>query len=104
RHQIFTNNLPGVAFQYVIRPDGKNALRFVSFGAKEIWGFSAEESERDNQLIWNQIKAGGDFESIKSSIDDSIQNSSKWQGSWRYLKPSGEVRIHTGHGFPEFLA
>jgi PAS domain S-box-containing protein len=103
RHQIFTSNLPGVVFQYVIKPDGKNELRFVSNGAKEIWGFSAEESERDNQLIWNQIQAGGDLEAVQASIADSMQNSSKWQASWRYLKPTGELRIHSSQGIPEFL-
>lgn len=103
RLKSLANNLPGVVFQYVIHPDGTDSMRYVSKGAKEIWGYSSELAMSNNNLVWDQIKAGGDIKEVQNSIAESIQNRSKWTSKWRYILPSGELRIHTGQGSPEFL-
>jgi hypothetical protein len=43
RLQSLADNLPGVVFQYLIYTDGTDNLKYVTKGAKEVWGFSAEE-------------------------------------------------------------
>lgn len=104
RLQSFADNLPGVAFQYIVYPDGKNALKFVTKGAEKIWGYSAEEVMNDSNLVWDQIKLGGDFESVKNSIDKSIKNNTNWVARWRHIMPNGEIRINAGFGgSPVFL-
>lgn len=103
RLQSLADNLPGVVFRYVISPEGKDELKYVSKGSGVIWGFSAEECIQDNSLVWNGIKAGGDFDEIKASISESVKNRTKWTAKWRYRMPNGELKFHIGHGSPEYL-
>ncbi|WP_035456562.1 PAS domain S-box protein [Algoriphagus terrigena] len=103
RLRSLADNLPGIVFKYIIHPDGTDRIKYVSRGAKEIWGYSAEESIGYNNLIWDGIKSGGDFEVVRASIDGSIKNKSKWIARWRYIMPSGELRFHQGYGTPEYL-
>jgi len=103
RLQSLADNLPGVVFRYKTNPDGTDSMRYVSRGAKEIWGFAAEQTIQDNNLIWDGIKAGGDFEEVRASIVGSIKNKTKWTVRWRYIMPSGKLRYHQGYGTPEYL-
>ncbi|MCH7396720.1 PAS domain S-box protein [Belliella sp. DSM 107340] len=104
RFQSFADNLPGVAFQYYLYPDGSEALRYMTRGAKKIYGFSAEVVMQDPSLIWNQIQLGGDLQAVKDSIADAIESKSLWSAQWHYLMPKNELRIHYGYGLPQFLA
>ena len=97
-------NLPGVVFQYLIYPDSTDALQAVTAGSQQIWGFAAEDVEENNQLVWDQIRAGGDFGIIKMSISQSIETKTKWSAQWKYVMPNGEIKMHLGYGSPNFLA
>ncbi|WP_163381276.1 PAS domain S-box protein [Cyclobacterium sp. SYSU L10401] len=104
RLQSLADNLPGVVFQYHLYPDGKDALKYVTKGALQVWGFAADAVIENNELVWNQIKAGGEFEAVRESIMASIQTKSKWTARWKYVLPNSEVRTHLGTGTPHFLA
>ncbi|GGG91802.1 hypothetical protein GCM10011416_05640 [Polaribacter pacificus] len=104
RLQSLANNLPGVVFQYLIYPDGTDVLKSVSAGSKKVWGFSANEVMKDNQLVWNNIKLGGNFEKVQQSITESIASKSKWSYRFKYVMPNGELKIHLGNGTPTYLA
>ncbi|HSI68726.1 MAG TPA: PAS domain-containing protein [Gillisia sp.] len=104
RLQSLADNLPGVVFQYLIYPDGTDALKFVTKGSKEVWGFASEEVLQNNNLVWDQIIAGGDIATVQDSISKSIKFRNKWKGQWKYILPSGEIRTHLGFGSPNFLA
>jgi PAS domain S-box-containing protein len=104
RLHSLANNLPGVVFQYLIYPDGKDALQYVTKGAKQIWGFEAEEIIENNQLVWDKIKAGGEIEIVNQSIVESIESKTEWTARWKYLMPNGEIKTHLGYGSPNFLA
>ncbi|MGV3611964.1 MAG: PAS domain S-box protein [Fluviicola sp.] len=101
--QSFASNLPGVALQYHMYPDGTGNITYATNGAKYIWGFSAEEVIQNDQLIWDCIKAGGDFEEVNVSIINSIENKTKWTSKFRYVMPSGEIRVYFASGTPNFL-
>lgn len=104
RLQSLADNLPGVAFQYIIHPDGKDELKYVTKQALQIWGISADEAVRDNQLVWDQIKQGGDFDKVQRSIQESVASKSHWNQKWNYVMPGGEIRTHIGYGSPKYLA
>ena len=97
------DNLPGVVYQYVINPDGTDALRYVTGEVKQIWGFTAKEVTEDITLIWNQLILGGDFEEVQKSIQASIETKSRWTVRFKYVLPNGELRIHLGNGSPIFF-
>ncbi|MEO5889954.1 MAG: PAS domain S-box protein, partial [Ferruginibacter sp.] len=103
RLHSLANNLPGVVFQYLIYPDGKDALQCVTKGARQIWGFEAEEINENNQLVWEQIIAGGEIEIVTKSIAESVASKTKWTARWKYVMPNGEIKTHLGYGSPSFL-
>jgi len=104
RLKSISDDLPGVSFQYVISPDGTDSLQGVSKAAYDVWNVSNEDCEQNNELVWDQIKKGGDFEAVQQSIQESIQKNTKWNFQWRNVLPNGEVRWHEGYGTPNILA
>lgn len=104
RLQAISNNLPGVVYQYLIHPDGTDEMRYISGAVEQVWGFTAEQVVADLNIVWDQIKAGGDFEESKASIAKAIETKSKWTTTIQYMKPDGELRTHLGNGMPSFLS
>ncbi len=104
RLQSITDDLPGVAFQYYLYPNGKDQMFTVSKAANKIWKLSPQECEQDINLIWDQIKRGGNFEEVLQSIRYAQENLSQWNAEWRNILPDGEVRWHKGFGTPYRLA
>jgi PAS domain S-box-containing protein len=104
RLHSLANNLPGVVYQYLIYPDGTKRFKYVTKGSEQIWGFSAEEVLLNNELVWDRIAAGGDLEKIIASISNSIELKNRWEIRFKYVMPSGEVRMYLGTGTPIFLA
>jgi len=98
------DNLPGVVYQYVVNPDGTDSVQYVTKGSKQVWGFTAEEVINDNQLVWNNIIAGGEIDKVKRSIAQSIASKTKWTSRWKYVMPNGKIKTHLGYGSPNFLA
>lgn len=97
-------NLPGIIYQYIIHPDGTDSIQHILGAIEQVWGFTANEVEGNLNLVWDQIKAGGDFELVKKSILKSIENKSRWNCRLKYVLPSGEIRTQLGVGTPTFLA
>ena len=104
RLQSLADNLPGIIYQYAMYPDGTDALLHVSGDVEKIWGFTANQVLENTDLLWNQIKLGGDFEQVQASIQKSIQTKSKWIDSYKYVFPTGKVCNLLSFGSPSFLA
>lgn len=104
RLQSLANNLPGVVFQYIIYPDGTDALKYVTKGANEIWEYSPEEVMANIDLVWNQTRAGGNFEEVQQNIKESVKTKNKWISRYKSVAPSGKIRTLLGTGTPDFLA
>ncbi len=102
RLQAIADDLPGVTFQYYLYPDGTDRLLTVSQGSKRIWGLSPHQCEENINLVWDQIKKGGDFEQVVQDISHSIKTKTKWHSKWRNILPDGKVRWHEGFGTPYF--
>ncbi|MDN3688918.1 PAS domain S-box protein [Cyclobacterium jeungdonense] len=100
RLQSITNDLPGVIFQYYFYPDGTDKLVSVSEGSRKIWGLSPQECESNHQLVWDQIRKGGDFQEVMQGIQNSLETHSHWHDQWRSVLPDGGVRWHEGFGTP----
>ncbi|MBS4040938.1 MAG: PAS domain S-box protein [Flavobacteriales bacterium] len=103
RLKTITDDLPGVTFQYVIRPDGTDLLQSVSKGSKMIWDLSPEECQNDVNQVWDQVRAGGNFSKVVADLQNSITNMNHWHSRWRNILPNGKVRWHEGYGTPNQL-
>ena len=104
RLKSLSDDLPGVTFQYRVSPVGEDSRHFTSNASHKIWGVSPEESERDVEIVWEQIKKGGDFNEVQKSIEQSMTTGEKWHFQWRNMLPSGELRWHEGFGTPNYLS
>lgn len=104
RLQSLANNLPGAVFQHFIYTNGTNALKNVSRGSLQVFGFEPEVVMENNQLVWDRIKIGGDLEKVQKSIQESIESKSKWSCRFNYVMPNGELKILLGSGTPNILA
>lgn len=99
RLQAITNNIPGVVFRYEVDADGNEALHYISEGAEEIWGLSAEEAKRDPNHIWDQFP-DNERQKVQETINESAENLTNWDVEWRYVKPDGTECWHHGIGIP----
>ncbi len=99
-----SNDLPGVTFQYYLYPDGTGKMDSVSQKAYEIYNLSPEQCEENANLIWDQVKKGGDYEALMLDIQKSLKTLTQWNSRWRYVLPNGKIRWHEGYGTPYKLA
>ncbi|MEO6546380.1 MAG: PAS domain S-box protein [Ferruginibacter sp.] len=99
-----SENLPGVVYQYLIHPDGKDSLSYVAGAVEQVWGFTPKEVMEDISLVWNQVKAGGDLEKVTEHTLKSIQTKSKLTIRYKYVLPTGKLRTHLINGTPIFMA
>lgn len=104
RLQSLSDNLPGVVYQYIIHPDGTDSMQFISGMVEKMWGYTTNEVMQNIDLLWGQIKQGGDIEEVKSSIAKSIETKSKWTCRFKIINRTGEIKTHFGSGTPIFLA
>lgn len=101
RLKSVSDNIPGVIFQYVLRPDGTDEFRFVSKGSRLIWGLDPRECMEVPSKVWDQITATGDHTLVRNSILKSANSLDNWSCEWRSLQPEGKIRWHQGIGSPK---
>ncbi|NGP87684.1 sensor histidine kinase [Fodinibius halophilus] len=99
RIQTITNNVPGVVYRYILHPDGTDEFKYISKGAKKIWGYSREKIEANNDLIWNNIHPE-DLAEIEQAIQESAESLTEWNLEGRIIKPDGTTRWHKGTAIP----
>jgi PAS domain S-box-containing protein len=100
RLKSISDNIPGVLFQFIMKPDGTDSVDLVSKGAEEIFGVAAEDWIANPNIIWANIEKGGDLDSVQKTIQKSAEKMEKWEAQWRYIMPDGTVRYHQGFGNP----
>lgn len=95
-----SENLPGVIFQYVRRPDGQDETRNMSQKSMDFWCLTPEQAMAGDGKVWKQIELGGDIGLLKDAIDASARSLEPWNVQWRSLRPDGEMKHHEGFGSP----
>lgn len=74
-------NVPGMVYQFLLRPDGSMGFTFVSEGARAIYGYSPDEIVADFKLVFERIHPD-DIASFSSSVKESAISGSayRWEG------------------------
>jgi PAS domain S-box-containing protein len=84
--------LPGVLYEYVRWPDGRNAFIYLSPNCEEIFGLPAEDAMQDSQLLWDLIHPD---DRIRVAGEDETANRhpiSLFHCEFRLLLPSGKIK------------
>ena len=93
------DSLPGLIMTYVLFPDGKDQVIFISKGVEELYQVTAEEAMRDSTNIWSKIHPD-DLELVQSSTVASAKNLEPWLCEFRAVMQDGSIKWLCGRGTP----
>ncbi len=104
RFARMTANLPGVVFQYLMRPDAKAVYTYVSDGAEETFGLLADAVRADAQALV-RIIVPDDAVSFRATAAESRATLGAWQWEGRIVHArTGAVRWMSAAARPDRLA
>ena len=103
RFQKITSRLPGMVYQFLLRPDGSSCFPFSSPSMRDIYRVSPEAAQVDSAGV---VATGhpDDVARVLESIQVSAQNLTPWQQEYRVKFDDGTVRWLFGNALPERLA
>ncbi len=93
-------NVPGMFYQFVLRPDGSTAFPFVSGGCRRIFGLEPEQLQEDALLLQSIIHPD-DRDSLMQSFAASAASLKPWQWEGRTVHSCGRQIWIQGASMPE---
>jgi diguanylate cyclase (GGDEF)-like protein/PAS domain S-box-containing protein len=99
RLQKIADRVPGVVYEYRMRPDGSSSFPFISDACRHIFRVSPEEVRTDATKVLACIHPD-DLAGVQSSIEQSAQELALWQHEYRVKFDDGAVRWMHGNGLP----
>ena len=100
RFRNIVANVPGAIFRYLLRPDGSDAVLYISAGCYRLWEIEAEEVEESAKILWDMIHPD-DLPAMYASVMESALNLQPWFWKWRIITRSGQVKWLESAGRPE---
>ena len=97
-HQIAAQ-VPGVIYQYQLRPDGTSCLPYASEGIRDVFRLAPEDVRDDAGPIFALLHPA-DYDGSLQAIEDSAQTLRPWRHEFRVRFPDGEVRWLLGNANP----
>jgi diguanylate cyclase (GGDEF)-like protein/PAS domain S-box-containing protein len=99
RFQNMAANVPGALFQYVLYPDGGDAVIYMSGGCYDLWEVEAEQVLNDASILWAMVDPA-DLPPMQASVQASARTLDPWCFQWRITPPSGRVKWLEAAGRP----
>ncbi|MEE4303150.1 MAG: diguanylate cyclase [Wenzhouxiangella sp.] len=99
RFNELSSNVPGVIYQFRLRPDGSSHFPFASNGLREIFGCSPEEVVADSGPAFAAIHPD-DLDEVSRSIERSAEALTTWQMVYRVRHPELGLRWVEGNATP----
>ncbi len=84
RYQNLAENVPGMIYQFVLKPTGESAFLYVSPGCRDIFGKEPEALIHNVEAGWNLTQAE-DLTSLNRSIIESARTLQPWDFIWRIV-------------------
>ncbi|MBD2451443.1 PAS domain S-box protein [Nostoc sp. FACHB-152] len=100
RFQRIATNLPGVMYQYILRPDGSHEFLYFSDRSRELFELESATIQQDANILFNLIHPE-DFSSLQQSIINSAHSLQQWSWEGRLITPSGRLKWMQGISQPE---
>lgn len=93
-------NLPGLIFQFVVRPDSTGYFAYASEGIRDVFGMSPEEVRQDCDGLIERIDPR-DRGRVRKSLTEAGRRLRNWTGEYRVNHPQkGSIWIEA-HATPE---
>ena len=92
-------SLPGAIFRYVLYPDGREDIEYMSPGCEAIWERSWIDVRDDPAALWAMIEPD-DLHIMHGSIELSLRTLDPWMARYHIRTPSGARKCLEGRGMP----
>ncbi len=92
--------VPGVVYQFVMRPDGSSCFSYASEGMHQIYGLSPESVREDASAVFARLHPD-DLDRIGQSIQVSADRLSLWDSEYRVQVPGRPMQWVHGRASPE---
>ena len=100
RLQKIASLVPGVVYQYRLRPDGSSCFPYASEAIKQIYRDTPEEVREDASKVFENLHPD-DYHSVFNSIQTSAKNLTPWQHEYRVKFDDGTIRDLFGNALPQ---
>ena len=97
------DRLPGVVYQYRLKPDGSACFPYASEGIYDIFRVCPADVEHDASIIFSRLHPD-DIDSVVASIQESAKEMSLWRHEYRVRYDDGNVRWLLGNAMPQHEA
>ncbi|MGB6016488.1 MAG: PAS domain-containing protein, partial [Nodosilinea sp.] len=99
RFQRLADNLPGVLYGYLMRPDGSDRFTYISSGFREVYGFEPSGALVDSSVIWSMVHPD-DVGSMQQAVETSRRTLDTWWMQYRVVLSSGQMKWLQGIARP----
>lgn len=93
-------HVPGLLYQYHLRPDGTACYPYASVGIKDLYGVLPEQVRDDADFLF-KIVHPDDRQQLVESIQASARTFSSWHAQYRIIRPDGRTIWVEGVASPE---
>ena len=100
RLQKIASRVPGLVYQYCLRPDGSGCMPYASDAIREMFRVSAEEVREDASKVLSKVHPD-DYAACVASIQKSAEDLSPWQHEFRVKFDDGMVHWRFGNALPQ---
>ncbi len=100
RFQKLATNLPGMLYQFTLRPDGSMSMPYVSSGCYELYEMTPEQIYANSDRMFEAIHPE-DRPLLEKAIADSIATLQPFQWEGRRLMASGKLKWIQAASRPE---
>lgn len=94
---------PGLIFQLMQLPDGRQHFPYVSEAVRELYGVTAEDARDSAQALFAQVEPD-DLQRMSQGMAAAAAAGQHWTGSFRVRRGAAGQRWHEMHGTPRALA
>ena len=100
RFEKMASLLPGVVYQFEVRPDGTMTFPYASAGIERVYGVTPEQARKDGSIVFEAIHPD-DRNHVAQTINVSRSNGESWICEYRVVK-DGVTSWVLGRAQPEF--
>lgn len=92
--------VPGMIYQYRLRPDGSSYFPYASEGIQDIYGVTPATVQEDASFVFARLHPQ-DIERVRQSIQTSAQTLTVWECEYRVQHPTKQEIWVSGHATPQ---
>jgi len=94
------HHVPGMIYQYHLRPDGSSHFPYASAGIGKVYGVLPDQVSHDAEAVFRVIHPD-DLQRLSESIQASARTLSDWHAQYRVNLPDGRTLWVEGEASPE---